>query len=113
MFKKISSNVPTTSSSCVEKTESNVIAELPYVDVSWHQEFVDQEGGAIHSFEFKIPPAAISKGEFVELGISKKKGRVIDVKHRIWDNIEQGYGGRAHLRHSIRIVLDTRSEDEY
>ena len=111
MFEKISQNLPTASSSHAEKTKSNVIAESPYVDVSWHQEFVDEEGGAIHSFEFRIPPAAILKGEFVEFAFSNSKGRVIEVKHRIWDNIAQGYGGRAHLRHSIRIVLDTRSDE--
>jgi hypothetical protein len=96
---------------CSEQTKITVIAASPYVDVSWYQEFFDQEGGAIHSFEFKIPPAPISKGEFVQFAFSNDSGRVIDVRHYIRDTMRPGCSEKPQLKHFIRIVLDTRLED--
>ena len=95
-----------------EQTKITVIADSVYVDVSWHQEFVNEEGGAIHSFEFRIPPAPISVGEFVEFAFSNNAGRVIDVKHYITDTMRTGHVEKPQLRHYIRIVLNTNPGDQ-
>ena len=93
-----------------KKPETVVIAESPYVDVSWHQEFVDEEDGAIHSFEFKIPPASISIGDFVEFAFSNFKGRVIEVRHHIRDNMRPFHVEKPHLHHHIRIIINTNND---
>jgi len=95
-----------------KKPDTVVIQEEPFVDVSWHQEFIDEEGNAIHSFEFKIPPAAIAVGEFVEFAFSNHKGRVIDVSHYFRDNMRPFQTERPHLRHFIRIKIDTNPDEE-
>ena len=89
-----------------------MIQERSFVDVSWHQEFIDEEGNAIHNFEFKIPPAAIAVGEFVEFAFSNHKGRVTDVRHYIRDNMRPGHVERPHLRHFIRVKIDSNPDEE-
>jgi hypothetical protein len=73
---------------------------------------VDEEGRAIHSFEFKIPPASISIGEFVKFAFSNNEGRVIDVRHYIRDNMRPGHVEGPHLMHFIEIKLDTNPDED-
>ena len=95
-----------------ESTRNSVIAEAPYVGVSWHQEFFDEEDKQIISYEFKVPPAQVSIGEFVEFAFLKDKGRVIDVRHYIRDNLTLGKTEDPHLRHFIQIKINTNSDSK-
>ena len=88
-----------------------MIKDSTYVAVSWHQEFIDEQGGAIHCYEFKIPPATIAVGDFVKFSFSKNDGRVTSVSHYFTDNLGSENVKTPHLRHFIQITIDTNAEE--
>lgn len=83
-----------------------------YEDVTWYQQFFNEEGAQLHGFEFKIPPAAISIGDEVTFAFSNNKGKVTKVVHYFKDNLSPGDTGKPHLRHFIFVTVDTRDDDE-
>lgn len=87
-----------------------MILDSTYVAVSWHQEFLDEQGGAIHCYEFKIPPATIAVGDFVKFSFSNDKGRVTSVSHYFTDSLRPGSVENPHLHHYIQITIDTNAE---
>lgn len=86
--------------------ETVVNQESPFVDDSRNQEFLAEEGTAIHNFELKTRCAAIAFGEFVEFPFSNENGRVINVRNYIGHSIRSGNVEDPHLRHFIRVQID-------